>query len=251
MTALETLKALVDLQQIDLRIRELEKDRQQIPARLKEIDDMLGQKRQELKEEQNQLDEAELARRVAESDLKAEKEKIKKWEARLSEIRNNRDYQALSREIEAARKANLGIEDEILRKMQEIEDLKTSIEQKKQELDQLEQELGKEKAELEQKLASLSQSIEEENRIRQKAVEKVDQRWYRQYETIKSRRDGIAVVDVVDEHCQGCHMGIPPQLYNLVLRGEEIETCPFCQRIFYYKPAIEQLEQADAGQETA
>jgi uncharacterized protein len=240
-TPLYTLKALVNLQEIDARIYELEKDREQIPARLKEIEKILDTKKSELSTELNQLDEAEMARRLAESDLKAEKEKIKKWEARLSDIKGNRDYQALSREIEATRKANLGIEDEILRKMQEIEDLKSSLAGKQAELDELENGLSQERAELETKLESINATIAGEGEGREQARVKVDPSWYQQYQTIKSRREGVAVVPVKDEHCQGCHMGIPPQLYNIVLRGEQIESCPYCSRIFYYEKAIEEV----------
>lgn len=245
MTPLQTLKALVQLQKIDLRIRELEKDRQQIPSRLREIESLLEGKRNELNEERNQCDEAEMARRLAEGDLRAEKEKIKKWEARLNEIKSNRDYQALSREIEATRKANLGIEDEILRKMQEIEDLKASIAQKEEELQEVEQGLSSERTELEEKLASINADIEREEEIRNRARERVDARWYKQYQMIRNRRDGIAVVPVLDEHCQGCNMGIPPQLYNMVLKGEQIETCPYCHRIIYYEAALDSLQEAD------
>ena len=240
MTPLETLEALVKLQEIDARIIEFEKDREQIPSRLEEIEQTLAAKREELNADLNQLDEAEMARRLAESDLKAEKEKIKKWESRLNEIRSNRDYQALSREIEAARKANLGIEDEILRKMQEIEDLKVSVAQKREELAQIEADLSGERTELEKKIASINARIAKEEEIREKAKEKVAPRWYDQYQMIRNRREGIAVVPVLDEHCQGCHMGIPPQLYNIVLKGEQIETCPYCSRIFYYKDALNQ-----------
>jgi len=240
-TPLRTLKALVSLQEIDIRIRELEKDRQQIPSRLKEIDAALGGRESELATERDQLDEAEMSRRLLEGDLKAEKEKIKKWEARLTEIRSNRDYQALSREIEAARKANLGIEDEILKKMQEIEDLKTSISQKEQDLAGLSEGLSSERSELEEKLRSINDKIAKEDELRTKAKQAVEDRWLRQYDTIRKRRDGVAVVAVLDEHCQGCHMGIPPQLYNIVLKGEGIETCPYCHRIFYYKQALDEL----------
>jgi predicted nucleic acid-binding Zn-ribbon protein len=250
-TPLQTLKALVSLQEIDVRIRELEKDRQQIPSRLKEIETLLGGKDSELAEERNQLDEAEMSRRMLEGDLKAEKEKIKKWEARLTEIRSNRDYQALSREIEAARKANLGIEDEILKKMQEIEDLKTSISQKEQDMSGLSEGLSAERSELEEKLRSINDKISAEDQLRTQAKQAVDDRWLRQYETIRKRRDGVAVVAVLDEHCQGCHMGIPPQLYNIVLKGERIETCPYCHRIVYYKQSLdtlgEEFLQSDNG----
>ncbi len=245
MIALQTLKALVELQAIDGRIILMEKNRQQIPARLKEIEKTLGDMRLVLKSELNQLDEAEMSRRVAESDLRAEKEKIKKWESRLNEVRNNRDYQALSREIEAARKANLSIEDEILRKMQEIEDLKASTTKKQEQLQEVEGQLLAERSELEQKLSDINAQIAEQDGVRQAAVDRVEKRWYEQYQLVRNRRDGVAVVPVLDEHCQGCHMGIPPQLYNLVLRGEEIKTCPHCMRILYYEAALANVSLDD------
>lgn len=243
MTALQTLKALVALQEIDVRIHDLEKDRQQIPARMKEIDQLLEEKRHELSEEKNQLDEVELARRMLESDLKAEKEKIKKWEVRLNEIKSNRDYQALSREIEAARKANLGIEDEILRKMQDIEELKTSVSQKEEDLAEYEKTLRSERSELKKKLDSLNADIAKEESTRGQSLDQIDRRWLAQYDRIRKRRDGVAVVPVLDEHCQGCYMGIPPQQYNTVLKGEQIVTCPFCHRILYYEKALSELDQ--------
>lgn len=245
LNALQTLKALVELQAIDGQIGQMEKSSRQIPERIKEIEKTLSDMRQALKAELNQLDEAEMARRVAESDLRAEKEKIKKWEARLNEVRNNRDYQALSREIEAARKANLSIEDEILRKMQEIEDLKASTTKKKQELEEVEGKLLAERAQLEEKLASINAQIARQASTRQAAMARVEKRWYQQYQLIRERRDGVAIVPVLDEHCQGCHMGIPPQLYNLVLKGEEIKTCPHCFRFLYYEPALSEIKLDD------
>ncbi len=246
MSVLQTLKALVDLQEIDIRIRDLERGRQQIPERMEEIDQLLSQKREELTSEKNLLDEAELARRMLESDLKAEKEKIKKWEARLNELKSNRDYQALSREVEGARKANLGIEDEILRKMQDIEDLKTSIAQKEEDAAVHEKQLAAERAELQSKLDSINADIAAEGGGRQAAFALVDGRWFRQYDTIRKRRDGLAVVGVLDEHCQGCNMGIPPQLYNIVLKGTSIEICPFCSRILFYKQALDEYTASQA-----
>jgi len=235
----QILRALVDLQAIDLRIRDLDKDREQIPSRLQTFESSLGGKRGELNEARNQMDEAEMARRMLESDLKAEKEKIKKWEARLNELKNNRDYQALSREIEAARKANLGIEDEILKKMQEIEDLKVVISQRQADLEALEKQYQTEKVGLDERLASLNARLAEEQALRDAAKAVVSDRWLQGYDNIRKRRDGMAVVEALNEHCMGCHMGIPPQLYNRVLVGEEIETCPFCHRILYFKAALD------------
>jgi uncharacterized protein len=240
-TPLQNLKALVALQAIDIRIRDLEKDNEHIPVRLKQIEEVLTKQRTELGNQRNALDEAEMARRLLEGDLKAEKDKIKKWESRLNDLKNNRDYQALSREIEAARKANLGIEDEILRKMQEIEDLKASSTAVAEELVRLEQELSAERQQLEQRLQKVNEQIAGEEVGRRQAVEKIEPRWFKQYEMIRKRRDGVAVVPTLDEHCRGCHMGIPPQLYNIVLKGQEIESCPHCHRIIYYEAALKDV----------
>ena len=237
-TPLEILIALVKLQEIDLRIHKLEKDRKHIPQRLIEIETLLQQRLDDMNKDKAQLEEAEMARRLSESDLKAEKDKIKKWEARLNDLKNSRDYQALSRETEASRKANLAIEDEILRKMQEIEDLKTSIKQKEDSLSDMQQSLFAEKAELEQNLAAVNAIVEREGKSRNERKVGIEPRWLKQYEVIRVRRDGLGVVPVLNENCQGCHMGSPPQQYNIVLRGQQIETCPYCHRFLYYEPAL-------------
>ena len=125
--------------------------------------------------------------------------------------------------------------------MQEIEDLKTSIAQKEEDLAELNGGLSAERSELEEKLQSINDKIAGEDQLRTRAKQVVDDRWLRQYETIRKRRDGVAVVAVLDEHCQGCNMGIPPQLYNVVLKGERIETCPYCHRIVYYKQSLDAL----------
>ena len=59
----------------------------------------------------------------------------------------------------------------------------------------------------------------------------------RKYDTLRQRRNGLAVVNVVDGVCQGCFMAIPPQLFNRLLRGDELFDCPTCQRMIHYRPA--------------
>jgi hypothetical protein len=64
------------------------------------------------------------------------------------------------------------------------------------------------------------------------------------YELIFARRGGTAVVEVTGGICQGCYMNIPPQLWNEIIRSEKVNLCPSCQRILYYKPAMEQEKLA-------
>ena len=54
--------------------------------------------------------------------------------------------------------------------------------------------------------------------------------------SVREGRNGLAVVNVVQGVCQGCFMSIPPQKFNLLLKGDQIFDCPTCQRILYYRP---------------
>ena len=62
---------------------------------------------------------------------------------------------------------------------------------------------------------------------------KIDSELIKQYEIIKSSARGIAIVQVIDSICLGCHMNIPPQMYNELHRENEMKTCPHCHRMLY------------------
>ena len=58
----------------------------------------------------------------------------------------------------------------------------------------------------------------------------------KKYDTLRQHRNGLGVVNVLGGVCQGCFMAIPPQQYNLLLRGDQHFDCPTCQRIMYHEP---------------
>jgi hypothetical protein len=60
----------------------------------------------------------------------------------------------------------------------------------------------------------------------------------KKYDTLRQHRNGLAVINVVDGVCQGCFMAVPPQRFNMLLKGDEIFACPTCQRLNYYVPPI-------------
>ena len=65
---------------------------------------------------------------------------------------------------------------------------------------------------------------------------KIKKSLLKKYDTLRHHRNGLAVVNVVDGVCQGCFMALPPQRYNMLLKGDEIFDCPTCQRLNYYVP---------------
>src|SRR6266403_3040529 len=120
----EKLKALEELQQVDLKIRDLSIEAEKHPARLRQIEAERNQAKTHLDTTRGRLADNERARRQNEQLLQLEKDKVRKWESRLSELKTPREYAALARELDIAKKTNQTAEEEIRRLSGEYEDLK-------------------------------------------------------------------------------------------------------------------------------
>ena len=111
MSVKEILKGLHALQKVDLEILELQRAGDAHPKRLAELDQLLSGARAGVEAERSRLSDNERARRDKEAEIQAEKDKVKKWESRLSDMRTTREYAALAREIDIAKKSILNLEE--------------------------------------------------------------------------------------------------------------------------------------------
>ena len=110
----ERLKALADLQKVDLEVVALRKSAEVYPRQMGELERELSLAKGEVEAERTKLLEVERQRRTLEQNIVEEKEKVRKWEARLSEQRSTREYAALAREIDIAKKANTTMAEELV-----------------------------------------------------------------------------------------------------------------------------------------
>src|SRR2546423_6753218 len=120
----DKLRALEALQKVDLEIRDLAQQAEKHPARLKQIESERNQARTALDAQRGRLADNERARRQNEQLLQLERDKVRKWESRLSELKTPREYAALARELDIAKKTNQTAEEEIRRLSGEYEELK-------------------------------------------------------------------------------------------------------------------------------
>ena len=111
----DKLRALEELQKVDLQIRDLAQQAEIHPARLKQIETERNQARAAVDAQRGRLADNERARRQNEQLLQLEKDKVRKWESRLSELKTPREYAALARELDIAKKTNQTAEEEIRR----------------------------------------------------------------------------------------------------------------------------------------
>jgi predicted nucleic acid-binding Zn-ribbon protein len=189
--------------------------------------------------------EAELAestgrQRELEGRLAGAEAKMKDRRMRITRIRNDKELGLAKREVELLKEETSGLETELLTIFEQVEAATKRLEAAQAELTSLISARDTEAAHLRDTIGRLGAEIERDRTRRGELVEGVDAELRRRYEMIFSRRGGVAVVPVRGGTCQGCHMHVPPQLYNLIQRNEQVILCPNCQRMLYWQPEGEE-----------
>jgi uncharacterized protein len=242
----EKLKSLEELQKIDVEAHELRQESERLPARRAEIQAGVAAVRRGYDEQRSKLEDNERERRSLESLLGMERDKVKKWEGRLGDIKTPREYAALSREIDIAKKTNETQGEQIRALAASAADLEKALGEREEALLDREETAKRELELLDQRAAELARKLAEleARRIEQSKI--VEPSLLGKYENIRRRRAGIAVTPVVGNTCRGCNRNIPPQLSIILQRADSIETCPNCHRIIYSAEAVNSAQSPTA-----
>lgn len=229
----QLLESLLALQQLDDRISEIERKKDEIPARIRAGETSFKTAGQKLAEEKDRLQDAARRQRALERELQEGQEKRKKQQARLLEVKTNEEYKALLKEIEHAGTINAQREDQILMLFEEIEQLEAAVQECERQLKESERSFDDTKKILDQAAVQIEEEYDRYRHERERVTEGLEKAVLSEYETLRTRRAGQAVVIVTDNVCPGCHMNIPPQTVNEVLQTGEIRRCQSCRRILY------------------
>jgi len=231
----EQLRLLEQLQDIDNQIDVHESNLARLPLEIQDIARNLVVIRRDIAEGGTKSAAIEKELRRKEQELATEQEKIKRSERRLLGIKNQKEYNALSREVKLGKKVAGEIEDAILEFMNELEGVKKTCERKEREYAEFESTLLARKAEAEQLTAQANEALVSLREGREKIVSVLDSDFLKRYAIVRKAR-GSAVAEMQSGSCTACHMAVPPQLNIRVLKQEEMITCPNCHRILYVKP---------------
>ena len=239
------IEILASLQTVDREIKEQTGLKQGLLSELQT-------REREIQAKQKEVD-ALTAACAEKEKLRADKDRVFQDEGkkamdkrmRMNRIKNSKELQALQREIDLMRQSNGDLEEELIKIMQEIDAIKTSIQGKEAEMAALREAWQSQQQELEGQIRGIDQAVSEALSRRQSIAANLARDLISRYELIFSRRGGTAVVEVAGGICQGCFMNIPPQLSNEIIRSDKIHLCPSCQRIVYVKPAP--LEEAKSA----
>jgi predicted nucleic acid-binding Zn-ribbon protein len=231
----EQIELLVKLQREDKVLERLRRQVLEGPNRIKESASHVAALEEDLESNKRHIDEVKKAQRHFEVEVEDAVEQIGKGEARLMAIKSNKEYQALLKEIEDAERVNADKEDRILECMEEIEELGQTLETKQGDVSMARDRLEEETRIVEEDVRKAQERIDDIERRREDTVKFMDPTLLVRYERIKARSGETAVVWVENATCSGCHMNIPPQMYNELHKGDSLEFCPHCQRIIYWR----------------
>jgi predicted nucleic acid-binding Zn-ribbon protein len=235
----EEISRLMDLQTIDRQLQELEQSLTSIAGRVDQLRAENQSNQAELDRLTEQDKEITAGRKKAERELAEGEVRIRNKRMRLTLVRNDKELQALTHEVESLKETNQRLETELLTSMEgadsrtaRIKELSEAIAKGRTELSAAEKEIA---AEVEQLKGSLAKT----RKAREKIAENVEPNLLARYQMIFNRRGGVAVALARGGTCQGCRMRLPPQLYNEIQRLRQIHFCPNCQRVLYYEDPAE------------
>ena len=219
----------------DLTILKAQRIQEEYPQRIKQLEETLEREIKEFRSKEKQLEEIRKKRTGKEQDFTIEEDKVKKAKERLTEVKTNKEYQAALKQIEVAENRNSKLEEEILIIMEESDYLKRNLEKAETHCKLTVEKTEEEKRRLEKIIEDCTQEIKEQQAMKEELVSQIKTEFLSLYQKIKQKRAEPIVVPVEDSCCQGCHVNIPPQLFNEVKKCKTIIKCPHCSRILYWK----------------
>ncbi|PIU41615.1 MAG: hypothetical protein COS99_04705 [Candidatus Omnitrophica bacterium CG07_land_8_20_14_0_80_42_15] len=229
----EQIKILIELQGLDREIFRLEKELAAKPGEIKTLEDIYKNKEEEAKNIDAELKKVQLEHKNKEMELKTKEESIKKLQSQLYQVKTNKEYTAMDTEIKSARADCSLLEDGIINLLDKIEEIEKIKEQGKEQLKVEQKKLEGEKKVISEGAKKIEEELSMLKAKRKEVSEKVDKTILAKYERILYNKDGLALVPVRGNACQGCFLNLPPQVINEIKMKKDFVFCESCARLLY------------------
>ncbi len=232
------IEQLVVLQRVDDEIIILQQELDAAPRELKALEDKLQSLADRKAQVQEKLDILKQQQKKLGVEIDEDDAKIKKSKNKLMMASNTKEYHAMMREMDSLEKLNRIREDESTAVKEELLRQSAAMEALEEEVSGVKEEFDAKKATLDERVGEAEKALEGLNKKRSKACKVVPPPILGRYEFIRSRLENPVIVAVEEGVCCGCNIMIPPQNYIDLQKGQQILSCPNCQRLIYWKEHI-------------
>ena len=230
------LKALIELQGVDLRLIGIRERLVRFPKRLAEVEARVNVARQQVSTAKEAHTKGLKERRTYELDVEQWKERAKKYRNQSAEVKTNEAYKALLHEIENAEQEVAKAEDRLLERMVSGEEYERQIKAAEVALKEIEATANKERQSIQAEYNAAQKELAVAETVRATAVAAVPEDLVDHYERLAKKHGGIALAEIHGETCGQCGLHIRPHVIQKLRRqdNEDFFHCETCTRILYY-----------------
>ena len=229
----EQIKLLVEMQALDSQILKIEEELGYMPEKTKAIEEALKEKSANLKKHEDAIKALQLKRKEKEGELQTKEDSIKKYSSQMHQVKTNKEYTALQEEIGRVKADNSLIEEDILKIFDQIDAENAEIAKEKEFLKKEEVVAAEEKKTMAAEAARIKANADALRMQRTELAAKIEKTILARYDRILANKDGLAVVPITGESCQGCFGRMPSQVINEVKMKNAIICCENCTRMLY------------------
>lgn len=240
------LKNLIELQDIDIRIIELERSKEEFPIIVNKLEKTISQAEETIKNIETELSEIKNEKKTAEERITNAKLSLDKSQKRLNTIKTNKEYDAVHAEIETHKHIVASADKSLQKYSNDNEILEARLNEAQNAYDQITTENKPQIKELKAKIATIDSTIEEVGSERDGLVPTIQKQYMRAYDHVRSRRKkgkALSIVNRIDRNCTVCYQLLQPQVINQIRKGVDIIYCRSCGSLLIWKENVVENEE--------
>jgi len=225
---------LIQLQNLDIEINNTSLLLDDIPRQIRDIDKKIKESLKIVHDAKNKLAQNQKARRDLEAEVQDLKGKTEKYKRQLNEVRTNKEYSSLLKEIEETQVKIDSLEEEIIGEMLAADEIEKEIKSADHKASEVQKELAQQRETIYKKKKEAEDEKEKLQSKKEELLPKIPSDQIDLYQQIFSQKNGIVLSPVWEEFCTMCHMRVRPQMVNELISENKIILCENCGRILYY-----------------
>jgi len=231
---LPELEHLIRLQQLENTATEARGQLGDVPVRLEALEARVAEAAGGVDTATQALEEHRTARAGVEKDVAEFQGRLSRFKEQLMAVKTNKEYQVMQTEIAAAEHEVQRLEDQLLERMLEADDLSRNVVEAEKRLAEERAAVDAERAVLEEERAALEAQLTTFDVERNTVAEQLPREAMALFEMLAQGRKGVAVVEARQGRCSSCQVRLRPQLFNDVRSNSALIQCESCQRILYF-----------------
>ncbi len=228
------LEKLIHLQKLDKEITDTSLSLDRIPFQIQDTEKKIETSCKIVTSAKDKMAQNQKKRRDLEAEVKDIKTKISKYSLQLNEVKTNKQYSSLLKEIEEAKNKVDTLEEEIISEMITADEIEEEIKAANQKYQETQEKFSKEKQTLQQKKKELEEKKAKLIQEKEELNPTIPSDQISLYQRISAKKNGIALSPVNDDFCSMCHVRIRPQVLNELKEQEKLILCENCGRILFW-----------------